>query len=210
MGGRGSQSGFNEYRQYYDKSVAQAGLGDGNGGETDTWVMKLGQDEKDSIVKYTGSYYRELNGALRKYKDGVRDSSKGSFKTDRDNIEAGINSYNLRHNTIFHRSSSASLLGGLTDPNEINEKLAGKVVVDHGFTSTTTTYRTGGGTMFGDIQYHISTPRGKGIGAFVRPISSHKTEEEFLFNYGSGYKVVRAYRSSTGHTHVDLEYVGRY
>jgi len=209
MGGRGSASGYSEFRQYYDKMQAQEALGDGNGGETDTWVMQLGTDEKNAIVKYTGSYYRELNKALRTHKDKVRDSSKGPFKTDRDNIEAGINSYRLKHNTIFHRSSSASLLGGASTVEEINA-MAGKVVVDHGFTSTTTTYRTGGGTMFGDIQYHISTPRGKGIGAFVRPISSHKSEEEFLFNYGSAYRIVRAYRSSTGHTHVDLEYVGRY
>lgn len=210
MGGRGSSSGYTEFRQYYDKTMAQEALGMGNGGETDTWVMQLGSDEKNAIDKYTGSYYRELNKVLRTRKDKVRDSSKGTYKTDRDNIEAGINSYNLKHNTIFHRSSSASLLGGLTDPRDINAQLAGKVVVDHGFTSATTTYRTGGGTYFGDIQYHISTPRGKGIGAFVKPISQHSSEEEFLFNYGSGYKVVRAYRSKTGHTHVDLEYVGRY
>ena len=210
MGGRGGSSGFTEFRQYYDKTIAQEALGMGNGGETDTWVLQLGADEQGAINKYTGSYYRQLNAALRKHKDKVRDSSKGTFKTDRDNIEAGINSYTLRNNTIFHRSSSASLLGGLTNADAINEQLAGKVVVDHGFTSTTTTYRTGGGTMFGDIQYHISTPRGKGIGAFVKPISQHSSEEEFLFNYGSAYKVVRAYRSSTGHTHVDLEYVGRY
>ena len=208
MGGRGGKSGFTDYSQYYHSAEAQEGLGMGNGGETDTWVMSLDAPQHDSIVKYTGSYYRQLNTALRKHGDKVRDSSKGTFKTDRDNIEAGINRYTLRNNTIFHRSSSASLLGGAKTVEEINA-MAGSVVVDQGFTSTTTTYRQGGGTMFGDIQYHISTPRGKGIGAFVRPISSHPTEEEFLFNYGSAYRIVRAYRSSTGHTHVDLEYVGR-
>lgn len=209
MGGRGSASGFTEYKQYYDKSDAQSGLGDGNGGETDTRVMSLGADEKSSIIKYTGSYYRELNKTLRTRQDKVRDSAKGTFKTDRDNIEAGINSYTLQRPTIFHRSSSASLLGGVTSVDQINA-MAGSVVVDHGFTSTTTTYATGGGSFFGDIQYHISTPKGKGIGAFVRPISQHKTEEEFLFNYGSAYKIVNAYKSKSGYVHVNLQYVGRY
>ena len=209
MGGRGGVSGFTAYKQYYSKSDAQSGLGDGNGGETDTWVARLGADESASIVKYTGSYYRELNKALRTHQDKVRDSSQGAFKTDRDNIEAGINRYTLRRPTIFHRSSSASLLGGATSVDQINA-MAGSVIVDHGFTSTTTTYATGGGSFFGNIQYHISTPAGKGIGAFVRPISKHKHEEEFLFNYGSAYKIVNAYESKNGYVHVNLQYVGRY
>ena len=66
MGGRGGKSGFTDYRQYYHSAEAQEGLGMGNGGETDTWVMSLDAPQHDSIVKYTGSYYRQLNTALTK------------------------------------------------------------------------------------------------------------------------------------------------
>lgn len=207
MGGRGGPGGLSNYTQFYDKDIARNALGEGNGGEADTWVSNLSYDESSIVVKYTGSYYREFNKALRSAKGDETQVSR-QMLGERSNLSSAISKYRLKHGTIFHRSSSASLLGGASTVAEIN-KLVGSVVVDHGFTSATTTYSKGGGTMFGDIQYHISTPKGKGIGAWVRPISKHKSEEEFLFNYGSGFRVDGAYESSSGVVHVNLTYLGR-
>lgn len=78
------------------------------------------------------------------------------------------------------------------------------VVQDKAFMSTASA-----GSGFGGLTYHILTPPGKGIGAYVRPISKYKGEKEFLFNHGSAFVIKGAYKDEYGSLHCNLEYIGR-
>ena len=203
MGGRGSASGLSGsgFTTYTDVKSSASALGLGNGGETDKWMAGLTDKEHKSVKRYTKSWYVDINDHLR----GIEPGSS-VIKNDVKNMEQAINKFNLQNPTVFHRGSSASLLGGANSVADIN-KMAGQVVVDKGFTSTSAT--SGKGFTYKPIQYHIQTPAGKGIGAFVQGISGYgATENEFVFNHGSGFKILGAYQKH-GQVHVNMRYVGR-
>ena len=202
MGGRGSSSGIggSSFTTYTTIVDSKKGLGLGNGGETDKWMAGLTDMERKSIVKYTGSGYTSINEYLR-----GQISGSPVLKSVVGNIEKAVNKFNLENPTVFHRGSSAGLLGGANSVTDIN-KMVGQVVVDKGFTSTSAT--SGKGFTHKPIQYHIQTPSGKGIGAFVQGMSNFASENEFVFNHGSGFKILGAYQKH-GEVHVNMRYIGR-
>lgn len=160
----------------------------------------LDPKERNAVVKYTGSGYANMNMYLRGQIDG-----SNIVKNRVKNMEQAINKFNLENPTVFHRGSSASLLGGANSVADIN-KMVGQVVVDKGFTSTSATL--GKGFTGKGINYHIQTPSGKGIGAFVQGMSNFASENEFVFNHDSGFKILGAYQKH-GKVHVNMRYVGR-
>ena len=83
----------------------------------------------------------------------------------------------------------------------------GDVVMDKAFVSSSAVKGQG---FYGEVKYHIKTPAGKGIGAYVDPISMHKgsSESEFLFQRGSKFRIVGAYEDSYGNLHCNMEYAG--
>lgn len=188
---------------YSNVGASEDGLGLHNGGETDRWMASLSSSEYDAIYGYTNSDFIPINQHLR-----AGDVWAGSaLEQQIANIESGINGFNLQKPTVFHRGSSDSLLGGgINTAEDIRSKI-GQVVVDNGFTSTSATASQNFG---GHIVYHIKTPAGKGAGAFVQGISRYgKGENEFLFNHGSGFKIVGGYEDTHGQLHCNMEYVGR-
>lgn len=196
------------YTEYATPSEAMAALGLGNGGETDQWMNGLSKAENKAVYDYSGDAYEELNAALREGRDFKKTDDYGNpydYKNCDTQLEQAINKFTLNTPTTFIRGSNAGLLGGASTVDQINA-MVGNVVHDPGYTSTSA--HTGGG-FGGKITYHINTPAGKGIGAYIRGISMFSGEDEFLFNKGSAFKVTGAYETSNGQVHCNLEYVGR-
>lgn len=201
MGRKGS-SGMKPitYKVYDTAKESYKGLGYTNGGATDQWMGKLTNDEKAAIVMYTGPSYINFNEALRKgtpllpHQEAM---DKG--------LSSAIAKYELTEPTVFIRGSSTHLLGGANTVDKINA-MAGQVVSDDAYLSTAA-HSKGGFTVA--IKYHIHTPAGKGIGAYIVGLSQIKKENEFLFDKGSAFKVMGGYMDEKGRLHCDLEYVGK-
>lgn len=208
FGGRGSKMSLvrtkltpSGYATYSSAGEADAAMGLGNGGEADKWQSSLTNDERSAVENYSGSSYYTLNEALR---DGTTGDLKGFYKDMDKNLESALNNYTLEKPTTFVRGSSADLLGGASTVSQINA-MKGQMVMDNGYTSSSATKG-----FSDDIVYHINTPSGKGIGAYIKGLSYHKTENEFLFNKRSVFVIKNAYQlSSYGSVHVELDYYGR-
>lgn len=202
MGGRGGNSGMGKpivYTTYGNMAESKKGLGLGNGGATDKWLGGLSKEEADSVRKYTTSAGSKLNRSIRH--DVPLTKSQQSID---DGLQSAISKYKLDKPTTFTRWGGPSLLGGADTVEAINSKI-GQVVHDKSYTSASAT----SSSYSGKIAFHINTPAGKGIGAYVQPISAHKSENEFLFNRGSAFRIAGAYTGNGGQVHCNLEYIGR-
>lgn len=224
FGGRGSSSGGGgSYNNFNNVNAANAALGLDNGGETDRWTAGLSKEEKADFNLYTRNGFSKINGTLRKLKDG-KDVNPDSAVGQRINrMEEAINRYKLTEPTVFHRvGNSIGLLDRATrmeilsssngDALELSaiKSMVGQVIHDKGFTSTSaSTDKTRSTGIIDNLRYHIKTPSGKGIGAYIPKVSHFKTaESEFLFNRGSAFKISEV-RAEKGLIHIDMEYVGR-
>lgn len=215
FGGRGSSSGGggggggaknyemtpenSQYAIYDDAYEADAALTDG------VWEGNLSSDEVDAIKSYTDNGYGRMNKELRGqdpfyYDEDQRAETLNKIYT----MESAIDQYELTRDTVFHRGASSRLLGGAESVEQI-QSMVGSVVVDKGFTSTGITV---GESFSHTLKFHIATGKGKGIGAYVGNLNVYG-EREFVFNYGSAFRITGAYEGAGGKVHVNLEYVGR-
>jgi len=168
---------------------------------TNDWEQGLTTEQEDAIRYYTGTYgYDDINDYLR----GKTDSPSQKDIDAAAEIESAINNYELTDPMVFHRGGNAKLLNGADNVQDI-QKMVGSVVVDRGFTSTSSNKSD---ILGGDITYHIATPAGKGSGAYIKNLSQFKGESEFLFNSGSAFKIIGAY-DDYGRVNVNLQYIGR-
>lgn len=240
--GRKGNSGMStmstSYEDYYSIKDVNAAFGFGNGGEADQWTKGLSTEEKRAINNYSKAGYRNINGKLRKLKNGEDVDPDSSIGKRVNAIEGAIDRYELTQPTVFHRSGSVfDFMGekevrkmmpdGDYNANVVQNKLnsmIGTVMHDKGFTSTSASRdkRSTAGSSYGMVEYTIKTPKGKGIGAYIAGASYYKdAESEFLFNRGSGFKITGVRRGSkTGTTlvgttytdtvfYVEMEYIGR-
>ena len=191
------------YMQYQTLNQSEEGLGYGNGGETDRWENSLTASEREAVSMYSETYYQTLNMELRAGKEPTRAAM------DKE-LESAINKFDLETPTTFVRGSTADLLGGEDTVDGINARI-GEIVVDKGYTSSSAT--AGEAFTYKPVIYHIDAPSGKGIGAYIRGISSYGIDEnEFLFNKGGMYRIKGAYTKSgiyDDELHVNIEWVGR-
>lgn len=199
MGGRGGS--YERYSHYQD-AYSFFGVGTTDGAYP-IWERSITSEEKEEIVKYTGSDYRSINSALR---DADKGYEKANMFMQRriDRIDQAIAKFELKKNLKVYRGSSARLVGGYTTAAEINAYMKGAIVQDKGFISTSAVH---GSQFSGKIKYEIQVPRGKGRGAFVSPISNFKTENEFLLKRGTYFKVAGATTDSSGATVVKLKVI---
>lgn len=174
-------------------------------GATKDWLFSINSDERKGVKHYTGSSYWDINDGLRKGDiSSLGGTDKKSISGTTEALKKGV----VPEPFIAHRGSSAHLITG-TDTctlQDIQSRI-GSVVADKAFVSSSAVNGKG---FSGEVKYHIKTPAGKGIGAYVDPISLHKggTESEFLFQRGSKFKIVGGYVDSKGQLHCNMEYVG--
>ena len=171
MGGRGNASGFRAATQpdtrdweqtppdgyraftFYESQdgSADAGMGLGNGGETDQWQQGLTAEEFAAVRDYTTAGFKAMNQALR---------SGGAVTPAMAALTQALDRFTLSHGIITHRVSTADMLGGARTVDEINA-LIGHVVSDSGFTSSSVGF--GAFDAYDDVAYHIRVPKGAHI-----------------------------------------------
>lgn len=169
------------------------------------WERELTDEEREAVEDYTSkdADFDVVNDPMRTGKE-----LSPRARQLKEGLESAIEKFYLKENTIFHRRGDASLLNG-ADTLEKVQRMYGKTVTDSGFMSTATRDKFEVFTAR-PVNYHIKTPQGMGIGAYVKHHSTHgDVETEFLFNHGTSVKIVGAYVDGKGELHVNCEYVGR-
>lgn len=153
------------------------------------WRKSLTKDERKAITTYTDVWYHSINGLLR----GKNGMSSNSYLNAVKSIDSAIDKYDLKKETTFIRYSSSSLLGGVKTKDDV-QKMIGSVIHDDGYMSST----IGSDSVdeligkYKQVKYLIKTPPGKGIGAYLEPVTIpiHKGENEFVFGRGSDFEIV--------------------
>ena len=184
-----------------DQDDAYQFFGVDKGGSYDQWRSGLSWDEQDAINRYTADSdptneryksgnFQEINSALRSGK-GLDEMPKDLAEQIR-SMDSAIEKSELNEPIIVNRKSSADLLYGLTDPDEIMELFGGKVLQDPAFLSTSAANK--GSLIDGEIIYRIAVPAGKGRGAFLDPMSEYQGENEFLLKRDTKLVVMNAYK----------------
>lgn len=174
-------------------------------GAVKDWLTETPLGDLKGVRHYTGSSYYEINESLRNNDPSIlKGADKKAIIGTTEALKNGV----VPEPFIAHRGSSAHLITGTASCTlqDIQERI-GEVVADKAFVSTSAVKGSGFG---GQVLYHIKTPAGKGIGAYVDPISMNKggAESEFLFQRGSKFRIVGGYEDSSGMLHCNLEYVG--
>lgn len=167
----GSPDGAQNYRTFATGDEAREYFGNSNPGY---WDKAPGYDD---IQEYTRNGYSRVNDMLRTGQDNY-----GYPDTDImiDNIERGIDGYDLKDDIKVYRKSNADVYKNLK---------VGDTFTDDGFTSASVTPEIGGD--FGKANIEIDVGKGKGVGAFIGDLSSgYGDEGEFLLQRGTKYKVV--------------------
>lgn len=156
----------------------------------------LPSSEQEGIRNYTGSWYRDINTALR---EGRMASSNVQKMID--GATEGLNKWTAAEDVITFRGANrhwtANLLGGveadLNNPAFLRSRI-GKTVIDKGFMSSGTHMDS---SWSSDVTYKIYVNRGVS-GMYVDPISMHRGEYEFLFNRDTHFKVHGIKTDSSG------------
>ena len=164
--------------KYGPTSTSKAGLKPGGTNWNPHWqknfVDKLTNDEISSIGNYTANGYSAINNGLR------YPPPSESVKRHADNISSAMaKGGGAPSNFTVYRGSSFE--------GHANMK-PGDIFSDAGFTSTSVSKSQ---KFSGNISYEIRVPKGA-KGAYVKPISSVKKENEFLIDKGARFKVVEA------------------
>ena len=150
-----------------------------------------------------GGTYQEINSALRGSRGDDRKYSQ-EMKKQIGAMDAALDRFDLQKPIVVHRISGAEMLGGLTDPTDIEDIFKGRVIRDPGFISTSVLDKS---DFQGTIHCIITIPAGKGRGAFISPISVFgERESEFLLKRNTAFVVKKAYKEGD-RTAVEMQVV---
>ena len=149
------------------------------------WYSDLSMDQTLSIGEYSGDSYSGINGLLRhemtekmvKAWDAVNSKSLDEMIN---NITDAIDSFELKDSIKVFRTCEKDVL-------ETLKLEIGSVFHDDGFGSTSVLSEK---VASGNVVMEINVPKGKGLGAWINPLSGAEDDEfEFLLQRGSNYKV---------------------
>lgn len=153
------------------------------------WFDNLPSNHEAAINVYTGSSYQEINGYLRGTVDHISDPMKKRI----DYITESLSKASLKENIIVYRGADTDALGKNFNPANY-KKMKGAIISDKGFMSTSLVKET---AFSGDVKFEIRAKAGSKA-AFVKPISSHKSENEVLFNRGTKMKIASITKDEHG------------
>lgn len=189
-------------RQFKDATEANDYFGND---KTDTskpfgaWVSSIPDSWAKAIKTYTSYFYEEMNDWLRGLKADSEFTSS-EIKILKQTIldcELALQLGNLPNDILVHREVGRNML-------DLYKNAPNRIFHDEGFTSTSPVK----GTHFGSVDVEIVVPAGKGAGMWIAPISRYKSENEFLLNRGTKFKVLSIDESSSRPL-VKLEVIGR-
>lgn len=167
------------------------------------WYNGLSDSQVSSIAEYSGDGYIGINGLLRhqmteKMVNNWNNFNKNPIQNMIIDIESAIKDFELKEPIRVYR----------TCENDILENLSlkvGSVFHDDGFGSTSVIADK---MASGNIFMEIDVPQGKGLGAWINPLSGAQDKEyEFLLQRGTNYKV-KDIRYEGNDTIVSLEVIG--
>lgn len=167
------------------------------------WISRLTEDESEVVRRYTGSLYNHLNPPLYTYGDEI-ESPQRFLVTDVKNYEALDKAIAKAENKTEIMAVRGMNGSPFKDLEEITPDDVGKSYTVPNYFSTST-----GGSQFRgrDHVLHILVPKGKGLGAYVAPISEYPNEREFLLKR-NGRFLIEKVETLEGDTHVWLRMVG--
>ena len=175
------------------------------------WSKQINSSEKTEIEEYTGSVYVSINGVLRETSNPPS-HVKDSYLARADNISSAISKFELNDNITVFRGvnlDAFGLVGGDNIFSAETEKgmkaLVGTTFVDKGFMSTSAVKSSAFNSK--DAKISINVPKGKGRGAWVKPLSIYSYENEFLLQKGSGLKITKVEKVG-GHWEIQADLVG--
>lgn len=192
MGGRGGRA-FKTGDA--SKSEGFFGINQNNGMFPD-WKKNLTPEQLSAVRYYTGSAYEDINDALRI--SGLSNAPHDMQETIA-RITSALDKFNLKKSLTVYRGASGAIFGGNKTVAEINAMArAGARLTDKGFMSTSASE---GANFGGDYRFVITVPAGTGRGAYVAPVSHYRSENEFLLQRNSTFKIVKAVQSGY---HIDV------
>lgn len=157
--------------------------------------QRLMDAERAGVYDYTGSWYQDMNAALRSGSIPNADIASRIDNATRvlDRFKAAQSFWSYRGTSL---EGTSKLLGGtiaqMSDASFL-KNLIGKEVSDKGFMSTAV-HSDGAWT---GVKYQIYVPKGA-HGMYVDPISANQGEIEFLLQKGTTFKVRRIGTNSSG------------
>lgn len=171
-----------------------------------TWYDSLSDQENQSIRNYTGDDYSGINGLLRnrmtkKMVDSWNQFAQEGYTVQEmiGNIESGIDKFTLNDPIKVFRTCDPNILDNATFKK-------GTIFKDNAFVSTTTITDK---VASGNVVMEIEVPSGKGIGAWINPMSGKADEEyEFLINRGAMFEVGEVYQRGDD-TVIEMKWIGR-
>ena len=150
-----------------------------------SWYDGLSDIEISSIGAYSGDDYAGINGLLRGQmtEKMVARWNVGSQYTLQDKIASitdAIGKFDLREPIRVYRTCEEDVFESL-------KRQIGSIFVDDGFTSTSILSAK---VASGNVRMIIDVPAGKGIGAWINPLSGSADEEwEFLLQRGTKFRI---------------------
>lgn len=135
---------------------------------TESWWSRLNSTTRDAWKNYTASGYRTINGALRGTQ-AMTSSIKAKVKLISDSMPK------LEHQIMVFRGS----------PLQISTFREGELWRDKGFMSTA----INPGSAWTGVKFEITCPKGT-RGMYIGKRSSHPSENEFLIDAGTEFRVL--------------------
>lgn len=181
------------------------------------WAASLTPAESAGFNHYTGSGYGGLNKSL--YEVPWSEMSPSQRKTASAVYEA-LNRFELNKAIHVARGTDINYIFGsdLSYKFKTGDKKSAMALMKNalsetdgvmqfnGFQSTAAGYRP----PWGEMVIHYTIPPSKGAGAYVRPISNHASEREFLLNSNAVVKFdTDSLRFENGKLHVDATWLGQ-
>lgn len=156
------------------------------GSDWQNWKDNLTGREQGGITRYTGSWYGSMNNHLRLGAPATADVLKAI-----DGTRSAIAKATLNQDIVVYRGCSSKIFGGNKSLAELQAMAKnGAYLTDAGFGSSAITMDKAWGSK--GYVLEIRVPAGQGRGQWVAPMSSHKSEDEYLIHDSAIYKMVSA------------------
>lgn len=166
------------------------------------WYNAMETKQSVAITNYSGDDYSAINGLLRgrMTKNQVKLWDANSQYTTMENIENvtdAISQFELKDNIRVYRTCEEDVFRSL-------KKDVGSVFIDDGFTSTSVLSTP---VASGNVTMVIDVPAGKGVGAWIAPLSGTEEEYEFLLQRGTKFRI-KSVLESNNKTEIHMEVIG--
>ena len=154
-------------------------------GALSDWYDQIRMNHKEAIRQYSGFWYSNINEMERgnMLKQDVTPAIYNQTRQYSKLLEEALGKYELKQDIVVHRQVSESMLSQF----QRSFQSSGKLFIEDGFFSTTAI--KGSVNRRNSIDLVVKVPKGTGRGAYIKYLSDHPFENEFLINSHSVFTV---------------------